>query len=192
MPNLFTKGFWRCWELHIVQQWLYELTRDCRRSKMCLFSYVPSGWHQLMIQINNACWQWLEQSAKRFLQTILWKGTSTGRAVSKVEIFSVWWNNYTINSNVPRLKHCAQMLLYNEGQVLKLLQKTLPTIYCYLLFGTLYLIQEVKTAKCVMTNERLAGQNSTPYMSLKTNILLKSTKLSSLMNINCWTTELTG
>ena len=51
----------------------------------------------------------------------------------------------------------------------------LPTRYYYQLFGIQNLSEAAESAKHVMTKEKLdkqlAGQSSTPYMSLKTNPL---------------------
>ena len=70
------------------------------------------------------------------------------------------------------LKQCAQILGYNEGKVLELFKKTLPTRYYFLLFGTQNLRKAVESSKRVMTKEKLdsklAGKSSNLYMSLKT------------------------
>ena len=65
------------------------------------------------------------------------------------------------------------MLGYEEEQVLELFKNTLPTRYYYLLFGIQNLREAEESDKWVNTKERLdyklAGQSSTPYMSLKTH-----------------------
>ena len=59
-----------------------------------------------------------------------------------------------IASNVLWLKECAQMLRYNNGQVLELLKNTLQTRYYYLLFGIQNHREIVEGAKRVMTMEK--------------------------------------
>ena len=78
-----------------------------------------------------------------------------------------------IDSYVLRLKQCAQMLGYNEGQVLELFKNILPNKYYYLFFGIQNPREAVKSAKWVMTKEnvynKLACLSSISYMSLKTH-----------------------
>ena len=65
------------------------------------------------------------------------------------------------------------MLGYNKGQVLELFKNSLPTRYSYLLFVIQNLREAVKSVKTVLIKEKLdnklAGQSSNPYMSLKTH-----------------------
>ena len=69
-----------------------------------------------------------------------------------------------------------------------MLKNTLPTRYYYLLFGIQNIIMAGESDKPVITIEKLdkqlAGQSSTPHMSLKTPCM-KSTNMSHLMNTNC-------
>ena len=87
------------------------------------------------------------------------------------------------------------MLGYNEGQVLEPFKNTSPTRYHYLLFDIQNLIKAVESTMHIMTKEKLdkqlAGQSSAPYISLKTHPS-KNINLSNLMNMNCWTSRLTG
>ena len=64
------------------------------------------------------------------------------------------------------------MLVHNKGHMLELFKNTLPTRYYYLLFGIQNLREVVESDKRVITKKldnKLAGQSSTPYMSLKTH-----------------------
>ena len=66
------------------------------------------------------------------------------------------------------------VLGYNDGQILDLFKKTLPTRYYYLLFSIQNLKEAIESAKHVMTQEKMdkqvADQNSNPYISLKTHL----------------------
>ena len=61
----------------------------------------------------------------------------------------------TIDSYLLRLKQCAQILGYNEGQVFELFKNTVPARYSYFLFSIQNLRKVGENAKRVMTKEKL-------------------------------------
>ena len=69
------------------------------------------------------------------------------------ELFQRWRSFHfdettdTIDSCGLQLKQCAQMLGYNEGQVLEMFRNTLPTRYYYLLLVIKDLRKAVESAK---------------------------------------------
>ena len=67
------------------------------------------------------------------------------------------------------------MFGYSKGQALEHIMNALPTRYCYLFFGNQSLTETPESANHVMTKEKLkkkeiAGQSTTPYISLKTHL----------------------
>ena len=66
-----------------------------------------------------------------------------------------------------------QMLGYNEGQILEIVKKTLPTRHYSLLFCVQIIRQAVESAKHIIIKEKLdkllTGQSSTLYILLKTH-----------------------
>ena len=96
------------------------------------------------------------------------------------------------------MKQSAQILGYNEGQILEPFKNAFPTNYCYVFFGIQHLKDTVDNVKHVMTKEKLDKQleskSSTPYMSLKTNpsTKIKIVKFNEYKLLNNQIDKLTG
>ena len=83
-------------------------------------------------------------------------------------------NAETIDAYVNRIRQVANVLGYQEPQILEVFKNTLPTRLYWVLFPIMDLRQAVETAKRVLTKEKmdrqLAGQTSlTPFMSIRDN-----------------------
>ena len=81
-------------------------------------------------------------------------------------------NTETIDSYVTQTRQVATLLGYGESQVLEVFKNTLPTKLYWILFPKEELRQVVKTAKRILTKEKLdkqlTGQTSTsPFMNIR-------------------------
>ena len=79
-----------------------------------------------------------------------------------------------IDTYVNRIRQVANLLGYQEPQILEVFKNTLPTKLYWVLFSIMDLRQAVETAKRILTKEKidrpLAGQTSlTPFMSIRDN-----------------------
>ena len=83
-------------------------------------------------------------------------------------------NAETIDAYVNRIRQVANLLGYQEPQILEVFKNTLPTKLYWVLFPIKDLRQAVETAKRIVMKEKidrqLAGQtSSTPFMSISDN-----------------------
>ena len=83
-------------------------------------------------------------------------------------------NAETIDTSVNRIRHVANLLGYQQLQILEVFKNTLPTKLYWVLFPIMDLRQAVETAKSILMKEKidrhLAGQtSSTPFMSIRDN-----------------------
>ena len=83
-------------------------------------------------------------------------------------------NAKTIDTNVNRIRQVANLLGYQEPQILEVFKNTLPTKLYWVLFPIMDLRQTVETAKRILTKEKidrkLAGQTSSPsFTSIRDN-----------------------
>ena len=81
-------------------------------------------------------------------------------------------NTETIDSYVIRIRQVANLLGYEEPQILEVFKNTLPTKLYWILFPIEDLRQAVDTAKRILTKEKLdkqlTGKTSTsPFMSIR-------------------------
>ena len=99
---------------------------------------------------------------------------------TREQLFHAWRSFYfnenseMIDASVNRIRQVANLLGYQEPQILEVFKNTLPTKLYWVLFPIMYLRQAVKTAKRILMKEKidrqLAGQtSSTPFMSIQDN-----------------------
>ena len=79
-----------------------------------------------------------------------------------------------IDTYVNRIRQVANILGYQEPQILEVFKNTLPTKLYWVLFPIMDLRQAVEMAKRILMKEKidrqLAGQtSSTPFMSIRDN-----------------------
>ena len=91
------------------------------------------------------------------------------------------WRSFHFNENaemvdayVNRIRQVANLLGYQEPQILEVFKNTLPTKLYWVLLTIMDLRQAVETAKSILMKERidrqLAGQTSSaPFMSKRDN-----------------------
>ena len=89
-------------------------------------------------------------------------------------------NAETMDTYVPCIRQVAIFLGYQEPQILEVFKNTLPTKLYWVLFQIMDLRQAVKTAKRMLTKEKidrqLVGQTfSTPFMNIKEGYIKKVT-----------------
>ena len=101
-----------------------------QEAKCGRFHLTPGGdahlWYESITPVGNDWNKFTDNSLN-------WENTR--RTVSKVEFITVWWNNWHNWLLCSKVETCAQMLGYNEGQVLEHFKNTLPTKNYYLLLG---------------------------------------------------------
>ena len=105
---------------------------------------------------------------------------------TREQLFHVWRsfhfnkNAEIIDAYVNQIRQVANLLGYQEPQILEVFKNTLPTKLYWALFPIMDLRQAVETAKRILMKEKidrqLAGQSSlTPFMSIKDNFNKKVT-----------------
>ena len=105
---------------------------------------------------------------------------------TREQLFHMWRsfhfdeNAEMIDAYVNRIRQVANLLGYQEPQILEGFKNTLPTKLYWVLFPIMDLRQAVDMAKIILTKEKidrqLAGQtSSTPFMSIKDNFSKKIT-----------------
>ena len=96
------------------------------------------------------------------------------------QLFHMWRsfhfdeNIETIDAYVNRIRQVANLLGYQEPEMLEVFENTLPTKLYWVLFPIIDLRQAVDTTKRILMREKidrqLAGQtSSTPFMSIRDN-----------------------
>ena len=96
---------------------------------------------------------------------------------TREQLFHVWRsfhfdeNAEMIDAYVNRIRQVANLLGYQELQILEVFKNTLPTKLYWVLFPIMELRQAVEMAKRILMKEKidrqLAGQTSTPFMNVR-------------------------
>ena len=125
-------------------------------------------WFQSLEPLDNVTWPELQNF---FRQRYSKLGNTCKQLFHAWRSFSFDENTETIGSYVTRIRQVAALLGYGEPQVLEVFKNILPTKLYWILFPIEDLRQVVKTAKRILTKEKLDKQ------------LTGQTSASSFMNI---------
>ena len=125
-------------------------------------------WYQSLEPI-NVDWQSLQNLFRQQYSKI---GNTREQLFHAWRCFSFDENTETIDAYVTHIRQVAALLGYREPQILEVFKNTLSTKLYWILFPINDLRQAVKTAKRILTKEKiyrqLLGQSSsTPFMSIR-------------------------
>ena len=165
----------KMWKHHLLRKndWMdtHKFLDQVKVQRFCLTLIGEARlWYESLRPI-NADWAGLQNLLRQQYSKI---------GNTREQLFHAWRSFHfdefaiTIDAYVNRIRQVANLLGYQEPQILEVFNNTLPTKLYWVLFPIMDLRQAVETAKRILMKEKidrqLAGETfSTPFMSIRDN-----------------------